>query len=406
MLHPTEAESLILAATSRLDLALDSQPLALAAAIDRILAQGVTSPLDFPHWDNSAMDGYAVRYADLMESQTLTVTMEIRAGVGPSQGIGTGEAARIFTGAMLPLGADTIVMQEETTLEGNRVTMGKPPELGQFVRSCGAFCQAGDALIPAGTKLGGAELAVLAAAQVGTVKVWRRLRVGLFSTGDELVGIESPLQPGQIVDSNRMALAGILQQMGMVVVDFGIVADDADRLEATMQSALDQCDIVISSGGVSVGDYDYVEGLLTQLGGEILVQSVAVKPGKPLTVAKFWNAAQAKLYFGLPGNPVSALVTFWRFVRPALLKQSGLNQPWHLPRISGTATAKLGGDRRRETYVWGKINWAESGPQFTPAGGSHSSGNLINLAMNNGLAIVPAGEVRDQGDQVAIMMLP
>jgi molybdopterin molybdotransferase len=220
------------------------------------------------------------------------------------------------------------------------------------------------------------------------------------------VGIESPLQPGQIVDSNRMALAGILQQMDMVVVDFGIVADDADRLEATMQSALDQCDIVISSGGVSVGDYDYVEGLLTQLGGEILVQSVAVKPGKPLTVAKFGNAAQAKLYFGLPGNPVSALVTFWRFVRPALLKRSGLNKPWHLPRISGMATTKLGGDRRRETYVWGKINWAESGPQFTPAGGSHSSGNLINLAMNNGLAIVPAGEVRHQGDQVAIMLLP
>ncbi len=406
MLHPTQADSLILTATPLPNPALDAQDLALAAAIDRILAQPVTSSLDFPHWDNSAMDGYAVRHGDLAQDNTLTVVMEIPAGVAPSQPIRVGEAARIFTGAMLPVGSDTIVMQEETSLEGNRVTMLKMPELGQFVRFRGAFCRAGDALIPAGTKLGGAEIAVLAAAQAGTVSLWRPLQVGLFSTGDELVGIDAPLQPGQIVDSNRMALTGILQQMGMVVVDFGIVADDADRLEATMASALDQCDIVISSGGVSVGDYDYVEGLLTKLGGEILVQSVAVKPGKPLTVAKFGQEANTKLYFGLPGNPVSALVTFWRFVRPALLKRSGLTQPWHLPRISGITTTKLGGDRRRETYVWGKIDWAESGPRFTPAGGSHSSGNLINLAMNNGLAIVPVGEIKDPGAVVAIMLLP
>jgi molybdopterin molybdotransferase len=213
--------------------------------------------------------------------------------------------------------------------------------------------------------------------------------------------VEAVLKPGQIVDSNRMALVGILRQMGMEVVDFGVVPDRRDRLEITMAEAIGSCDVVISSGGVSVGDYDYVEQLLGSLGGEILVRSVAVKPGKPLTVAKFDSC----LYFGLPGNPVSALVTFWRFVRPALFKRAGLVHGWHLPRVLGQTAVALKGDRSRETYLWGKADWRETGLVFTPAGGSHSSGNLINLAGTTALGIIPPGNNFQEGDRLEILVL-
>lgn len=403
MLQPLEVDALILDHTPVPQGDRNIQTLSLARAIGRITAQAVTSGLDFPHWDNSAMDGYAVRYTDAIAGAVLNVTLAIPAGKPPEGSLGPHQAARIFTGAMLPEGADTIVMQEHTERIGDdRVKIVTPPEKqGMFVRSQGSYCQGGDAILGAGVRLGAAEVAMLAAAQVGEVAVWQAPRVGVFSTGDELVGVDAILKPGQIVDSNRMALVGILQQMGLQVMDFGVVPDQIDRLRETMKGAIASCDIVISSGGVSVGDYDYVEDLLGELGGEILVRSVAVKPGKPLTVAKF----EPCLYFGLPGNPVSALVTFWRFVRPALLKRSGLQSDWHLPRVWGTTTAGLRGDLRRETYRWGQHVWTEEGLVFTPAGGSDSSGNLINLAGTTALGIIPAGQVLSEGDRLAVMVL-
>jgi molybdopterin molybdotransferase len=403
MIQPQDADRLILTATPGPNADRDVAHIPLARAIGRITAQPITSQLDFPHWDNSAMDGYAVRYVDAIADATLEVIGEIPAGKAPEGTLGPNQAARIFTGAMLPEGADTIVMQEHTERLGDTgVRIVTPPEnQGMFVRSQGSFCRQGDQILGSGIRLGGAELAVLAAAQVAEVAVWQAPKVAVFSTGDELVGVDSILKPGQIVDSNRIALVGILQQMGMTVVDFGVVPDQRDRLRETMKATIDTCDIVISSGGVSVGDYDYVENLLGELGGEILVRSVAVKPGKPLTVAKF----DQHLYFGLPGNPVSALVTFWRFVRPALLKRSGLSQNLHLPRVWGETSVGLKGDRKRETYLWGQGVWTEQGLMFMPAGGSHSSGNLINLAGTTALGIIPAGKDLGEGDRLEVLVL-
>jgi molybdopterin molybdotransferase len=402
MLKPLDAETLILDHTPTPQGDRNLQTLTLSGAIGRITAQAVTSQLDFPHWDNSAMDGYAVQYGDAIAGAVLNVTLEIPAGRAPEGALGPNQAARIFTGAMLPEGADTIVMQEHTErLDGQVKIVTAPETQGMFVRSQGSYCRQGDQILGSGVRLGGAELAVLAAAQVAEVAVWQAPRVGVFSTGDELVGVDAMLQPGQIVDSNRIALVGILQQMGLQVMDFGVVPDQLDRLRETIKGAIVSCDIVISSGGVSVGDYDYVEGLLGELGGEVLVRSVAVKPGKPLTVAKFDQC----LYFGLPGNPVSALVTFWRFVRPALLKRSGLQANLHLPRVWGNTTAGLKGDRQRETYLWGQHVWTEQGLVFTPAGGSHSSGNLINLAGTTALGIVPVGMDLGEGDRLEVLVL-
>jgi molybdopterin molybdotransferase len=402
MLQPQDADRLILTATPGPKADRDVAHIPLARAMGRITAQPITSQLDFPHWDNSAMDGYAVRCVDAIADATLEVALEIPAGKAPEGTLGPNQAARIFTGAMLPEGADTIVMQEHTErLEGQVKILTAPETQGMFVRSQGSYCRQGDQILGSGVRLGGAELAVLAAAQVAEVAVWQAPRVGVFSTGDELVGVDAILQPGQIVDSNRIGLVGILQQMGLQVMDFGVVPDQLDRLRETMKGAIASCDIVISSGGVSVGDYDYVEGLLGELGGEVLVRSVAVKPGKPLTVAKFDQC----LYFGLPGNPVSALVTFWRFVRPALLKRSGLQANLHLPRVWGTTTVGLKGDRHRETYLWGQHVWTQQGLVFTPAGGSHSSGNLINLAGTTAFGIVPVGKDLGEGDRLEVLVL-
>ena len=365
MLTARDAESLILNLVNPLTAPHDAELVNLWDAVGRVLAVPVVSQLDFPHWDNSAMDGYAVRYADVEGASattpvTLTIVEEIPAGYPPQQTIAAGQAARIFTGAVMPPGADTVVMQEQTQRQGDRVTIHTTPKPAAFIRRQGVYYHAGETLLPVGQALGAAEIAILAAAQCGQVRVLRRPRVALLSTGDELVGLDQPLQPGQIVDSNRYALLALVLQAGCDPVPMGIVPDQPQALKAAIAQAISAADVVISSGGVSVGDYDYVDRILAELGATIHVRSVAVKPGKPLTVATLagWDEAQKKvrhslhpgpvpadltkaplppaffprppasLYFGLPGNPVSALVTFWRFVQPALRKLSGAMPPW------------------------------------------------------------------------------
>jgi molybdopterin molybdotransferase len=380
----------------------------LTGAIGRILARSIVSPLDFPHWDNSAMDGYAVRYDDLQPDQptTLNLVEEIPAGSMPTKRLRSGEAARILTGSMMPEGADTVVMQEwtERSPDGKTVTIHQmPPESGHFVRHQGSFYRSGEPLLRSGLAIGGPEIAVLAAAQCLQVPVFRRLRVGVLSTGDELVMPDQPLKPGQIVDSNQIALLALLTQSGFEAVGLGSVRDDRATLKRAMQEAIDRCDVVISSGGVSVGDYDYVEELLGELGGEIWVRSIAVKPGKPLTFATF---PQKKLYFGLPGNPVSALVTFWRFVLPALRKRSGQATPWTPRFVTATVMQRLKSDGKRESYLWGTIAGTAEQLEFSPAAGSGSSGNLVNLAGSNALAILPVGQPEvGVGDRITVMMI-
>jgi molybdopterin molybdotransferase len=395
MLLPQEADRRILSQTQPFTVA-DTEIIALTQCQGRILAAPITSNLDFPHWDNSAMDGYAVRFEDVKTPPvSLTIVEAIPAGIAPQVTLQPGQAARILTGSMLPTGADTIVMQERTQRDGDQITILEAPQPQQFVRKQGVYYQAGAPLLTPGVIINAAEIAILAAAQCVEVPVFRRVKVAILSTGSELVEPDQPLQPGQIVDSNQYALTALVREMGAEVISLGVVSDRPELLKVAMQNAIDQADIVISSGGVSVGDYDFVDRLLEELGATIHVRSVAVKPGKPLTVATLG----AKLYFGLPGNPVSAMVTFWRFVRPAIGKRSGLATGWEPEwlnamvgdRRSVIATQPLKSDGNRESYLWGNLKFNQGQPEFHLAAGSQLSGNLINLAGVNALAVVPIG---------------
>ncbi len=389
----------------------DRETVPLLAAAGRILATPVISPLDFPHWDNSAMDGYAVRYTDVQTASPdrpvqLVVVTEIPAGSQPQVAVQPGQAARIFTGSMLPSGADTIVIQEHTQRQGNTVTIRQAPQPQAFVRHQGSFQRAGECLLPAGIRLQAATIALLAAAQCGQVSVYRRPRVVILSTGDELVTPDQPLQPGQLVDSNQYALATLVQQIGADPILGGIVPDQPAALRRAIAAAMTQADLVLSSGGVSVGDYDYVAQVLTELGGTIAVKAVAVRPGKPLTVASFPRETRPLLYVGLPGNPVSALVTCWRFVQPALHKLAGLAADWGPVWLWATSQVDLQADRQRETYLWGQLIPTARGHDFQLVPGGHSSGNLVNLALANALAIVPSGTTIAAGGPVRVMPLP
>ncbi len=405
MLSVKEAESIVLNLAQPLESQLDVETVDLLEASGRVLAATVTSSLDFPYWDNSAMDGYAVRFADVENCSTekpvaLEIIEEIPAGYQPQHTIQPGQAARIFTGAVMPAGADTVVMQEETRREGDRISILVSPEKSQaFVRNKGAFYQAGRPLLNPGTVINASEIAVLATAQCIQVPVYRRVRVTIFSTGDELVSPDQPLSPGKLVDSNQYALTVLLMQMGFEVIRLGIVPDDRQELTKAIAQAVETADVVISTGGVSVGEYDYVEKILGDLGGEIHIRAVAIKPGKPLTVAQFKRDVKNAdspivssncLYFGLPGNPVSALVCCWRFVVPALRKISGLCQDtWGPELVRARCQVELRSQGQRETYVWGKLYLVDGVWEFESATGSQNSANLINLANTTGLAVLP-----------------
>lgn len=406
MLPVDQAESILLNLAQPLDGESDQEVVGLLTASGRVLAQPLVSQLDFPHWDNSAMDGYAVRYEDVVNAsidhpQELEIIEEIPAGYAPQCTIKTGQAARIFTGACLPKGADTIVIQEETERLGNRVKILSTPEPHAFIRYQGSYYKAGEPLLIPGIPLEAPEIAVLAAAQCTHIPVYRRLRVALLSTGDELVTPDEPLKRGQLVDSNQYALATVVANLGAEPISFGIIPDQREVLKNAIAHAIEKADIVLSTGGVSVGDYDYVEEILTELGGTIHIQAVAIKPGKPLTVASFPHC----LYFGLPGNPVSALVTFWRFVQPVIKKKSGLlPQFWQPEFVKARSLQKLKGGGKREIYLWGQLQLVKGEYEFQLAPGSQISGNLINLAQTTGLAVLPIGQSEVKaGDFVQVL---
>jgi len=367
----------------------------LQTLLGRVLAEPVCSKLDFPHWDNSAMDGYALRAADIEQVPvTLRVIEEIPAGKLPQRSVQAGEAARILTGAMMPNGADAVVMQENAAREGDAVQILQRAEAGNFVREQGSFSHVGDTLLEAQRSLSPTEIALLAAAQQTKVSVYRRPKVAILSTGSELVRADEPLEPGQIVDSNQYALSALVAQTGAIALPLGIVRDERAAVKSAIASALCDADMVLSSGGVSVGDYDYIDDVLAELGATLHIRSVAVKPGKPLTVATVGSEESRKVYFGLPGNPASAMVGFWRFVGPAIAKLSGQAGPWSPTFVWAEATSELRAGGKRETYLWGQLSAGEDGYRFGRAAGSHSSGNLVNLANTNGLGIVPQGVQR------------
>ncbi|MGB5970850.1 MAG: gephyrin-like molybdotransferase Glp [Spirulinaceae cyanobacterium] len=411
MLPVKEAEAIVLELSQPLDPQQDFEIVGLEEARGRILAEPVTSKLDFPHWDNSAMDGYGVRFADVQncgpeKPVSLEIVEEIPAGYQPQVQVQPGQAARIFTGAVMPEGADTVVMQENTQSEGNVVQILTPPQSGEFVRRRGDFYQAEKPLLNRGTLLNAPEIAVLAAAQCNQFKVYRRLRVAIFATGDELISPVENLQPGQIVDSNQYALTAFVAKNGCTPVPMGIVKDKPELLKEAIAFAIASADVVLSTGGVSVGDYDLVDQILQELGGKIHLRKVRIKPGKPLTVATF-NAekpGKSALYFGIPGNPVSALVSCWRFVQPALRKMSGLKD-WQPTFIKARTQNKLRAGGQRETYLWGTMKVVNGAWEFSLAPGTHNSANLVNLAGTTALAVVPVGrKTVEVGEEVEVML--
>lgn len=299
----------------------DHEQLHLHAALNRVLAEPVVSAIDVPPFANSAMDGYAIRHADSADAAlcTLTVAGESFAGRPFDGQLESGQCIRIMTGAVMPDSADTVLMQEHVERNGEQIQFDPANvRVGQNVRHAGEDTRAGQQVLEPGKVLGPSELGLLASVGVGEVRVRRKLRVAFFSTGDELTSVGTPLRHGQIYDSNRYALYGLLSNAGVDFHDLGVIPDQRDAVRKAFQQAASIADLVLTSGGVSVGEADFVTETLKEL-GEINFWRMAMKPGKPLAFGKLGDA----VFFGLPGNPVSVMVTFYQFVLPAIRRMRG-----------------------------------------------------------------------------------
>ncbi len=359
---------------------------AVRAALGRVLAEDLVSPVDVPSHDNSAMDGYAVSFADLKANgkTSLKIAGSAFAGVPYSGELKTGEAVRIMTGGVVPAGADTIIMQEHAEVQDGQVSVGGGHKKGQNLRKAGEDLQRGQPALHRGQPLRPAEIGLIASLGIAEVPVYRRLRVAFFSTGDELVSIGSPLGEGQIYDSNRYTIYGMLVRMGFEVVDMGVVRDDPKLLEAAFREAAAVADVVITSGGVSVGEADFVKELLNKL-GEVVFWKIAMKPGRPLAYGKIGNAH----FFGLPGNPVSVMVTFYQFVRDALLKLSGRDPIEPLPTFRVPCISTLRKAPGRTEFQRGILSRDASGALSVRVTGEQGSGILRSMSEANCFIILP-----------------
>lgn len=291
----------------------------LRDALGQVLHQDIISPINVPAHDNSAMDGYALRGTDIAENSfTLTQVGTAFAGQPFTGSIGQGECIRIMTGAMIPSDCDTVIMQEQVETDGDNITFHGKHKAGQHVRRAGEDLSAGGTVLAAGHRLTPADLGLIASLGIAELHVKQKLKVAFFSTGDELRSLGETLEKGQIYDSNRYTLYGMLKRLDVDLIDLGVVPDQKDALREVLQLASELADVVITSGGVSVGDADYVKEMLAEL-GSVDFWKIAMKPGRPLAFGKINDA----MFFGLPGNPVSVMVTFYQFVTPALLHLSG-----------------------------------------------------------------------------------
>jgi molybdopterin molybdotransferase len=363
-------------------------------ALGRVLAADVPSLLDVPPADNTSMDGYALRVADVPAAGTvLSVSQRIAAGV-VGQPLAPGTAARILTGAQVPPGADAVVMQEQCEALDGAVRVNAVPEPGQWVRRRGEDVQQGSTVLAAGTRLTPQALGLVASVGAATLTVLRRPRVALFSTGDELVMPGEPLKPGAIYNSNRFTLRGLLLAAGCEVLDLGIVPDRLDATRAALRRAAEGNDLILTSGGVSVGEEDHLRPAVLAEGSLDLWQ-IAMKPGKPLAYGRVGSA----LFMGLPGNPVSSFVTFLLAVAPVLRALQGM--PQALPAYALRADFDWPRPDRRREFLRVKLN-AEGGLDLFP---NQSSGVLTSTVWADGLADVPAGQPVARGDAVRFLPL-
>jgi molybdopterin molybdotransferase len=351
-------------------------------ALGRVLAADIVSPIAVPGHDNSAMDGYAVRFADLKpDGETILKRVgESFAGKPWGGAIGAGECVRIFTGGVMPQGADTVVMQERAREDerGVQVAAGAVTKLGTNRRVAGEDLKQGQTVFRAGQRVRPAELGMISSLGIGEVSVYRKLRVAFFSTGDELKSIGTPLGPGEIYDSNRYTLHGMLNRLGCETIDMGVVEDAPDKLERAFAAAAEAADVVITSGGVSVGEADYVKRLLDKL-GEVLFWKIAMKPGRPLAYGKIGSAH----FFGLPGNPVSVMVTFYEFVRDALLTLQGQREIQPLPTFKVTLAAPIKKVPGRTEFQRGILASDGKGGWTVRTTGDQGSGILSSMSQAN-----------------------
>jgi molybdenum cofactor synthesis domain-containing protein len=388
---------------------LDEVDVALLEAPGLVAAESVTAPEPVPPFDNTAVDGFAVRAADTVGAPVeLDVVGTIAAGAAGAPAIPGGGAARIMTGAPMPPGADAVVMVEDSEPAGpDRVRLLATVTAGQHVRPAGDDLPAGAVAVAGGTVLGPAHVGLLATVGRTRVRVVRRPRVGVISTGDELVDDGSPLARGQIRDSNRVMLLALCRRAGVEGVDLGLVRDDEDAIEAALRAAAGSCDAVVSSGGVSMGDYDYVKAVLDRIGDMAWMQ-IAIKPAKPFAFGTIGTGpgggGREVPVFGLPGNPVSSLVSFELLARPGLRAMAGWAEP-RARRVPGVAGTDL---RRR---VDGKVHFVRVGLSVrdgalvaVPTGGQGSH-QLAASAGAEALAEVPDGEGIAAGSPVDLLLL-
>ncbi|MCC7549211.1 MAG: molybdopterin molybdotransferase MoeA [Burkholderiales bacterium] len=356
----------------------------------RVLAEDVISAIDVPAHDNSAMDGYAFRHADLGEAgATLAVIGTSFAGRPCEAEARAGQAVRIMTGGVMPVGADTVIMQERVTAAAGTVSIPGGQQKGQNVRLAGGDIRKGGVVFPAGQLMRPAEIGMLASLGIGEVGVYRRLRVAFFSTGDELVGIGQPLGPGQIYDSNRYTIHAMLERLGVDAIDLGVVRDDPALIRRAFTEASAIADVVITSGGVSVGEADFVKQILDEL-GEVLFWKIAMRPGRPLAYGKLRQAH----FFGLPGNPVSAMVTFYQFVREALLVLMGVPHPAPIPTFKAACTSAIRKTPGRTEFQRGILSQGDDGRWSVRTTGDQGSQVLSSMSAANCFIVLPD----DQGN--------
>jgi molybdopterin molybdotransferase len=377
-----------------------AETLPLREALGRVLAGAVVAPLDVPSHTNSAMDGYAVRAADLPEEgvREFRVPGTSWAGRPWLIPIEPGQAVQIMTGAMMPEGADTVVMQEQVERDGDRVRIGSGHHCGQNVRAAGEDVAAGQQVFAAGKRLTAADIGVLASLGLAEVAVLRKLKVAFFSTGDELRSVGEALGPGEIYDSNRYTLYGMLRKLDVDIVDLGVVRDRRELIEQAFNTAASTADVIITSGGVSVGEADFVKETLEKL-GNMSFWKIAMKPGRPVAFGHIGET----VFFGLPGNPVSVMVTWFQFVRPALLKMTGETAPSVAFTLRARTSSPLKKRPGRFEFQRGILDQSAPGEFVVRSAGAQGSGILRSMSEANCFILLDPDCTRvEPGEEVEV----
>jgi molybdopterin molybdotransferase len=377
-----------------------TETIEIRQTLGRVLAEDIVPSINVPAHDNSAMDGYALRFSDLKPGETaLTEIGSAFAGRVFGGKVGAGECVRVMTGAVMPAGTDTIVIQEVARRDGSRVVIPPGQKKAQNVRYAGEDLKAGIAVLRSGKWIGPADLGLIASLGIGELKVKRRLKVAFFATGDELASIGAPLREGEVYDSNRYTLYGMLARLGVELTDLGVVRDEPKLLESAFRRAAEGADAVITTGGVSVGEADFTRELMAKL-GEVMFWKIAMRPGRPMAFGRIGNA----FLFGLPGNPVAVMVTFYQFVRDALLHLAGRTDDYAIPLLKVPAAQPLRKVPGRTEYQRGVL-FREDGEWKVRTTGQQGSGVLRSMSEANCFIVLEhaRGKV-EAGEHVSVQL--